>query len=308
MPNNQDIIRPLLAALLATGLFLLVFGTGLGFLFMFLPTLPLFALGLSRPPKLALHAACYTTIMIGLALGLPSAILFLLFLGLPAWIISKQSLLWRLNDESERVWFPLGLIFVHLTLWACALVALMTAYYAGDEGGIPLMLSKNIHAAFADLQGVYGDVINELAGPWSFLIFSTTIWMWSLALYAHAWLANRALVRQHKAIRPDYALTPFPIPNWMLTLLAICALASLIGSDSMRFLGKSTLISLLLPYFFLGASLLHRLSAAWPNRRFFLFFVYFSIFAQFWPALIVSGFGLWHHIKHLSTSATSSKS
>ncbi len=81
----------------------------------------------------------------------------------------------------------------------------------------------------------------------------------------------------------------FAMPGWMLALLAICALASLIGSESMSFLGKSTLISLMLPYFFLGAALLQETSKTWPSRRFFLFFIYFIIFAQFWPALILAG-------------------
>ena len=43
---------------------------------------------------------------------------------------------------------------------------------------------------------------------------------------------------------------------------------------SMQFLGKASLISLMLPYFFLGAASLRESSAAWPNGRFFMFFVF----------------------------------
>jgi hypothetical protein len=96
------------------------------------------------------------------------------------------------------------------------------------------------------------------------------------------------------------ALQAFEIPSWMLTLLAISALATLIGSPSMAFLGKSTLLTLMLPYFFLGCTLMHRACKTWPNSRFFLFFVYFLAFTQFWPVLILAAVGLWYQIKGLS--------
>jgi hypothetical protein len=55
----------------------------------------------------------------------------------------------------------------------------------------------------------------------------------------------------------------------------------------------------------LGAASLRESSAAWPNGRFFMFFVYFMVFTQLWPALILSGLGLWQQIKHLSAGETS---
>ncbi|MBY0407462.1 MAG: hypothetical protein K2Q01_07200, partial [Rickettsiales bacterium] len=125
-------------------------------------------------------------------------------------------------------------------------------------------------------------------------------WLWCIMLYAHGWLATRMLAKKGRALRPDFAVSTFPIPLWMLQLLAICALASLIGSDSMRFLGKASLISLMLPYFFLGAAVLREMTGNWPNPRFFLFFVYFMVFTQFWPALIVAALGMWRQIKLLS--------
>jgi hypothetical protein len=233
--------------------------------------------------------------------------LFLLFLGLPAWYFSKESLRWRGSPEA-RQWMPVGLIITRLTLAACVAVVLMTLYYATQPGGLPQMLSENIHEAFIDLHEDYGDIIDMLANQWSFLVFATTIWLWGLALYAHAWLVGRFLTASHRQVRPDLAVEVFVLPHWLPSLLAICALASLIGSNNMSFLGKSTLISLLLPYFFQGCALMNLASKKWPSRRFFLFFVYFMIFAQFWPALILAGVGLCHQIKHLSESGSWFKS
>ena len=297
----KELISAIVAGLISSGLFLIVAGIGLGFLFMFLPTLPLFYIGLGKQPRL-LHISIITAaIIISVITGPPVALFYLLFFALPAWYIAWQGLHWR-DGGSERQWFPIGLIMMNLSLYGCALLALATLYYAGEPGGLPQIIADNIHATFADLQADYGEIIDAMADTWVFLIFPITIWLWGMTLYAHAWVTNRALARQNANQRPDFSVQFFTIPSWMLALLAICALASLIGSDSMRFLGKSALISLMLPYFFLGAAVMHTAAKTWPSHRFFLFFVYFAIFSQFWPALILSAIGLFQQIKHLSAA------
>src|SRR5690606_2069139 len=135
---------------------------------------------------------------------------------------------------------------------------------------------------------------------WAFLIFPITIWLWAICLYAHLWLTTRLLRHKHLGQRPDVSVLPFTMPGWMLYLLAVSALASLIGGTSMQLLGKSSVIILLLPYFFLGAAIMHAHSKTWPSRRFFLFFVYFSIVALVWPAVLIAGFGVWQQLKTLN--------
>jgi hypothetical protein len=305
---SKDLISSLIAGIVSAGLYLLVMSLGLGFFFMFLPTLPILLTGLGRSPRLALYATLAATFTLTLVIGFASAFVFLIFLGLPAWYIADHALRWRNTAEGERQWYPLGLVFTYLTLYACATVAGLTFYYAGEEGGIQGMLTKGMHQTFADMEAQYGDLITAVISQWSFLIFSMTVWLWALALYAHAWFAQRMLASREKSRRPDMAITVFAMPSWMLSLMAICGLASLIGSPTTQFLGQSTLLSLLLPYFLLGAAVMHAASKTWPTRRFLLFFIYFMVFAQFWPALALSGVGLWHQIKRLSGRRGSSTS
>lgn len=293
---NKQLIPALTAGLLASCLFLVVFGIGLGFLFMFLPTLPLFFIGLSRHHSNLLLTLGVSFAAITLIASLQASILFLVFLGLPALAISRQGLLHNNTQE----WYPIGLIINNLAVYATIVIALLTLYYTSEPGGLPGLLADNIKQAFAGLEQEYGDVINMIANQWSFLVFPITIWMWGLALYAHGWAMNRWLAQKQMNIRPDFMVEPFTTPTWMLGLLTISALASLIGSPSMAFLGKASFIILLLPYFFAGAAVMHRASAKWPSGRFFLFFIYFIIFSQFWPALILAGVGLWNQLKDLS--------
>ncbi len=303
--SNKDIAAILIAGLLAGGLFLFVIGAGLGFLFMFIPTLPLLVAGMGRRSELAFYAALLASLLIALAGGLPIALIFAFFFGLPAWYIATKAMRRRESVE-ELQWYPVGLIINGLTLYACATVALMAAYYATEEG-ISAMIGQSIRSAFAGFESEFAPVIDAMAGQLSFLIFSISTWLWGLALYGHAWLAHKVLAKKDMQQRPDFTIVPFIPPGWMLTLLAICALASLIGSPDMRFLGKSTLVSLMLPYFLCGAALMHQTSASWPSRGLFLFFIYLVIFVLFWPALILSGMGIMHQIKGLSVSKNSSK-
>lgn len=293
------------AGFLAAGLFLFIAASGLGFVFLFLPVLPLLWLGLGRAPKFALYSGIAASLIVALA-NAGAGLSFLLLLGFPAWALSRLALLWR-ADEGGQLWFPLGIAFTRLTLYASAMVALAALIYVGHEGGIAAAVSQQMRRALDPLGEEYAPAVILLAEHWAFLVFSTAIWLWGLMLYVYGWLANTLLARMGKNIRPDFTMRTFPMPNWMLSLLGLCALAALAGGASLAFIGKALLIALLLPYFFLGAAWMHTASAGWPNRGFLLFFIYFLMLAMLWPVLILSGIGLVHHIKRLSGSGDSSK-
>lgn len=309
--SPKELTSALVAGLLSSGVFFLVFAIGLGFPFMFLPTLPLLTLGLSGRRRVASAALLCAALLIGTVLSASAGLVYAILLASPACYLANQSLRWRERDGKPE-WMPIGLILANLTAFACGVLALIGLYYATSGGSLPAVLAQNIREAFSDMEADYGEVIDMLADRWSFLVFAVTIWMWGLTLYAHGWLAHRALKRRHVLTRPSFAIEPFTMPVWMLGLLGIAGLASLVGSESMSFLGKAALVALMLPYFFSGAQLMHAASHGWPNRQLLLFFIYFMIVSQFWPALAVSITGLWHQLKnlnkYLSGSGTSSKS
>ncbi len=104
---------------------------GLGFIFMFLPTLPLFFIGLGKEPRLLACAALAAAIIIASLAGLASMLVFLVLLALPAWYMADRSLRWRMAADGSREWMPLGLILIRLTIFGCAGLALITLFYAG---------------------------------------------------------------------------------------------------------------------------------------------------------------------------------
>lgn len=304
---SKSLISSAVAGLLSAGLFLFTAMAGLGALFLFLATLPLFGMGLSRNPKSALWGALAAALIILPVAGLSGSVLYLLLLGLPSWYIAQKSLLSKIHAGGQATWFPVGLVFTMLTSYACLMVILMVLQYTGQPEGLEQILARHIRETFANLGDEYTATVEIMATTLSFMVFAVPVWLWGLALYGHAWLANALLLRKQKNLRPDFALTVFPMPSWMLGMIAICALASLIGSPVMAFLGKTLFIVSLFPYFLLGMAITHAATVSWPSRRFFLFFSYMLLLVQPWLAFIPCGIGITHHIKRLSGQQTSSR-
>lgn len=300
--NLHSVFLPALLAGTASGLlYLLIYIVGLGFVFMFLPTLPIFAVGLTRGGRVANQAMLVACCIILLLISPASALIYLLLFGAPASYMARWALAAHVPPSGGApLWFPIGMILTYLTLYALCFIGINVFWYAGEAGGLPTMVSQHINLSIQSIEQEYGSAMGEAAREISFLVFPVTIWLWGICLYAHGWFTNRQLARAGKAIRPDFAITPFSLPGWMLYLLAVSALASLIGSESMRFFGKTALIALMMPYFFQGMALMHLQSVQWPNRRFFLFFIYFVLLSQLWPALLVACLGLWEQLKTLN--------
>ncbi len=314
---SKQLSFTLITAALASLLFFL--GTSLGFLFMFLPTLPLFSAGLGKSPKVALEAAAIATLPIALLTSSISApAIFMLVYALPCVLISHLLLLHRdiqLGDgmPTLRFWYPAGLVIISLAVYACVMLAITTALFATQETNLPNLLAQTISEEIKTIQKDMGITLEQVSPSYiAFMLCGFLAWLWTIVIYAHAWAANSSLARKKIAPRPSIAIHPFPMPNWLLSLMGICALASLIGGESMQFLGKASFIILLLPYFFQGAAILHLTTLKWQNRWLLLGAIYLSIVALFWPAFILAGVGLWQHAKilnkHLSIGGNSSTS
>ena len=305
---HNPLTRTIIAALVSSGLFLAVAGANLGFVFIFLPCLPFFLLGFTESTKSTrvLQAGVLASALIALLTGSPLlGLCFYYIFPTSCWLMSCF-LVWhhdiKLGEQDFpilRMYFPVGDIIIYLACYGCATLALITAFYAGTDANLPHLLAANIQTQIDAMQKEYNMDLNVSANNLSFMACGFVVWFWAIALFAHAWIANLILIKNNMSQRPSLAITPFAMPNWLLTLMGICALASLIGGESMRFLGKASLIILLLPYFFQGIAMLHFYTHKWHNQKVFLFCVYFSI-PLFWPStFVIAGLGLWQHIKVL---------
>lgn len=306
------------SALLSSGIFLGVLLVGLDVIFMFLATLPLFSAGLGKSPKIALKASLLATAIIAaFTASFAASSLFLLVFALPSSYICYAALkhydiVLGSNMPTLRIWYPIGLITINLAIYGNIILAITTAILATQETTMPQQLTQMINSEITTLSKNYDIELKVSAENIAFMLCGFLVWLWSLLIIASAWIANKILTKTNLAKRPNLTITPFPMPHWMLTIITIWALASLIGGESMSFLGKASVIIMLLPYFYQGMALLHLGIRNWPNRQAFLIIFYITVAIFWWPAMVMAGVGLWNHIKifnkHLSSGGSSSKS
>jgi len=294
----------LVAGVVSALLYVIVSAFGLGFMFLFLPTLPILWLGLSTPSPQGLLAGIFGTLALAILMVPPSG-LFVYFIGLaiPAWHIAHESLR-RGEAHNLTVWFPLTVIFSRLSTGFVFILLGFSLFFGGQEGGISAMLEPGLKAATehfsTELEGDKAEAIRAALPSLSFLIFAVSAWMWGLCLYLHAWVTNRELMRQNKNLRPNLAVDPLPPPNWMISLLIISAIATILGSPALAFWGKTSLVVLLFPYFLFAMALIHTRTRNSNNRTSILFFLYFLLGIVIWPILLVAAYGVICHLKMLN--------
>jgi len=303
------------AGVLSAILYVIVSAFGLGLLFMFLPTLPLFWLGLSERSHMTAHACLIGTVILALFMPPLGLSMYILTLALPAWHISRQGMKSG-NVRGITVWFPFTIIFSQLMCAFSFVLLAVALVYSSSEGGLPAILGPWLDTAAerfsSEMSSEEVQILKETLHKLSFLFFSLSAWIWALCLYVHAWVTQRELIRQKHPTRPHMSIDVLPPPNWMISLIIIAALASLIGSPSLAFWGQTSLIIYMLPYFMLGMALLHLRLKKSRFRVSLLFFIYFLLASALWPALFVGIYGLIYHLKllnkYLSAGGTSSRS
>jgi hypothetical protein len=292
------------AGLASALLFVSAYSQESGMLFTFLPAMPLFLIGFcggSRAMLMAAGCGFCAAIVLAQADGLGWYVAAVIF---PSILFMQQALMWRPalasmrgNADENREWYPMGAVMTHIALYICLVFVLVAIYFIARDGGLQgmVLLATRIVKAFDPVDDEMRNALKELLASRGFLIFAPLAWLWALLLYAVATLANMILKEFYHTLRPSLALTPFALPDFILGLLAVSGILATLDSDSMEFIGKTLLMTLLLPYFLYGLSVIHQASHAWPGRMIFLFLLYFFLLAQHWPVLFIACYGVIQH-------------
>lgn len=147
---SKENIATMVSALSSGGLFLLIISLRLDFIFMFVATLPLFSVGLSQNAKVALRAGALATLFVAFITASISAVItFFAVFVLPCWALCEMALR---NQPVQihptitdaRLWYPTGLITLHLAVYGCVMLAVTTAMFATQDSNLPTALSSTL--------------------------------------------------------------------------------------------------------------------------------------------------------------------
>jgi len=268
-------------------------GTPGALLFAYLAALPIFLIGFSLGPVTATVAGLSGFVIAGLFGGVIAAGMFGLVHALPAWLVSRQSLLQTQASNGRTIWYPVGSILGSLSLFCAGLLGALGLFLMGSVESLPGMISEYLNEAFSfmapgltsvELEGMIAMLVSFFPGA-----MGTS---WVLMLVVNALLAQSVLVRLEKNLRPSPRFVDLTLPQWLAWPMVIMAAVGLLASGDVRYIAQNTAIVLAVPYFFLGLSVVH-----WAVRRLafstpLLVTFYLVLFISTWALLLVAALGM----------------
>ncbi len=260
-------------------------GTPGALIFAYLAALPIFLIGFSLGPVAATAAGISGFVIAGLLGGALAAGMYGLVHALPAWLVSRQSLLQTQTPDGHTVWYPVGSILGSLSLFCAGFMGGVGLFLMGRVDSLRGLVAEYLNEAFGFMAPAMTSV--ELEGVVNMLVSMFPGAMgasWVLMLVVNALLAQAVLVRMGKNIRPSPRLTDLVLPQWLAWPMVIMAAVGLLASGDIRYIAQNTAIVLAIPYFFLGLSVIH-----WAVRR--LTFAT-PLLVGFYLVLLISGWAL----------------
>ena len=279
-----------LAAVLAGMLSAATFALALVFtasplaIFAYLSPAPLLFVGLGAGSFSALAATLLGTGALFAAFQSSSVLLsYIVFVGLPVTTLVALAMLYRQDADGTVYWYPEGYLLTALAVYPC-LVFLLLGIATSLQGDDLLSLSREFlqnHAAELSA-GVkpedmprFNEALQDVAQ--NLPMISGGIWM--LLIFMGALASQYSLKQQNWMLRSPLRFHTLHLPNWLIGALGAAALCGVLGAKPLDYYGMNISLLLCVPFFFLGLTVIHALTATVRWRRTTLAFFYLFIMA-----------------------------
>ncbi len=252
--------------------------------FFIFSAIPLITLGLRYPiAALALSIGIASLVLVGL-----SSTLCLFFLA----VIAVPSLFFIARIRQQH---PIGWLLSDLAIYAFVLLAAIQLMLA-DQGGLASLVKSGLDTRQMDaVDPQMAAQLAWLGGNGSFLLVGAGAWWAILLFYAAAWCACKLVDHRFKThYLPLTQLIPYYPPIELLLGLLLSGILSLIGTESLAFIGKIGFVIILLPYCLSGA--MYTPLRKWRGMQTgWMFLVIFLLMVFTWLAVILATIGVWKH-------------
>ncbi|MBT3361614.1 MAG: DUF2232 domain-containing protein [Rhodospirillales bacterium] len=268
-------------------------GSPMMLVFANLAPLPLFFVGLGIGPAGAVVAGVVGLIISGAFGGLVGAGLYGLVHALPTWLAVRQALLKRVAPDGTVVWYSIGAVLSWLTALAAAMLimATLTSYQHGQglEQAVTAYLDQVMLAIMPNVGISDREMFVATLTP---LFPSTAGISWIAVVVGNGLFAQAVLSRSGRNIRPSPTIKDFTLPDWMSWLLVACAAMALLGSGDLEYIGRNLAAIMAVPFFVLGAVVVHALARRTPSPKVLLVAFYLVLFVSGWARVAIAGLGL----------------
>ncbi|MCW8836524.1 MAG: YybS family protein, partial [Rhodospirillales bacterium] len=275
-------------------------GPGFALVLVYLAPLPLYLVGLGVGQRATLIAGLTGTVACALFAGpLPSG-LYAILNALPAWLVVRQALLSQPVTETPDMnggavaWYPVGSIIAILTgLGAGLLIVAALILTGGESGGLEGFMRERLNLAFSQMVPMASEPERaELVGMIAPMFPAAVVTSWLVMAAVNAALAQWALVRSGRNIRPTPGIAGLELPGWCSWAFVGSAALALAGTGEMEHLGRNLALVLAVPFFFLGLAVVHVLvrKTPYPGASLGVFYVILLLLSG-WLAVLVTGLG-----------------
>ncbi len=309
---NRGTALALILGLASALPFLITLTMPSGAFFTPLVPLPLFLSGLALGSGAVVVSAATTSLVLGLPVavavfqatdsiglalfnGAQMVLATAVMLTAPVVILVRQALLTRTAGDGGIEWYPPGLLvtwltgigFVHL-----AVIAVMLALLDGGtsiEGTFSDLFSAWLGAALPDLPTEETAELSRFVAYFG-LGLGTTGWLLLLAI--NGVLAQGALARYGRNLRPAPNIAVLELPRWLALALAASVVTALLATGDLAFLARGLALVLLLPYIFAGLAVVHTAFRRYKARILLMVIFYVILVFFTWPMVFVIALGL----------------
>ncbi|MBM3485630.1 MAG: DUF2232 domain-containing protein [Alphaproteobacteria bacterium] len=283
-----------LAGGLASGLFYAAIGIGSpgALIFAYLAQLPLFLVGLGLGAASVSIAGAVGSLVVLASSSVIAAVLYVVIAAAPVWLLVSRALQSQPTPAGGTAWYPAGHLLAWMAAIGVALLAFAAIWFLDEDGGMVQAARDYLRATLAALapSSERGQV-ERVAGAVAGFFPAAIVLSWTIMIAVNGVLAQGALVRFGRAIRPSARMADLDLPRWTGAVLAAALLGAFVPGQ-IGDLAQNASIILLLPFFFLGLAVIHAISQRWPGRAFIFGLLYLIILLVGTPAILVAGVGI----------------
>lgn len=271
----------------------------------YMAPLPLLMAGLSFGVRAVTIGALAGFMVTGMFGGAVSAGIFGLVHALPAWMTVKLALLHQASGEDDgqvntpavTTWFPPGHIAAALGLFGAGFLITAAMTLTGDQGqGLSGLVATHLGGAFKAMAPAMSEdqrtAFTQMLTP---LFPGAVASSWVIMAIVNAAIAQGAVVRMGRNLRPSPDYTAIDLPHWLSWPLVGAATVALAGSGEWEYMGRNVAMALAVPYFLLGLAVVHTLARRVAFTGPLLVACYMVIVVSLWATLVIAGVGIAEH-------------
>jgi hypothetical protein len=264
-----------------------------GMLLAYFAPLPVFAVGLGLGAAAGAISSLVAAVIMLIVGGFVAAAVYALMNAVPAIILLRQAMLSRTNEQGDQEWYPVGHLIVAASTIAAAIFTIGAFWFGATSAG----LEDTVRTFVANLvQQMAPHIPDHQMEPLiqmvSRILPGFVGASWLIMIVINGAVAQGALVRFGKNLRPSPSLISMEFPQWFPILTAIAAAMAAILPGALGFFGQNLMIILVAPFFFMGLAVVHAVCRKRKSGAVLLvtFYAFLTIFG--WPAIFVVLLGL----------------